>query len=251
MSLARLMQQAAGAANTVYYELPAISDLEIWLDASDDATLFQDSAKTSLVTADGQSVQCWADKSGNGYDHLLQSDIAVPTYDTSTMHRGSLSFNNSESLYDPTSKETITAFFVTAPSTANSNVLFGFDSSTNKYIHFDTGGTVYFSLPNGNYTPISGYSGPDVGQQSVITADLRNFINFNFTRYDAVSPSSYTGGTPTGTYIGRRHNSGTNARPYYGNIAEVITYSRRLSSTEIESVEDYLNGKWKLGLLRQ
>jgi len=49
----------------------SITGLAVWLDASDAATLFQDSAGTTPATADNDVIGRWADKSGNGY-HATQ-----------------------------------------------------------------------------------------------------------------------------------------------------------------------------------
>jgi len=54
-----------------------------WYDPSDLSTLWQDSARTTQVTADGEPVGCIDDKSGNG-NHLTQSTSgARPQYKTS------------------------------------------------------------------------------------------------------------------------------------------------------------------------
>ncbi len=55
------------------YALPVTSGLELWLDATDSSTLFQDAAMTTAVTAAGQNVRGWADKSGNANDAMARS----------------------------------------------------------------------------------------------------------------------------------------------------------------------------------
>lgn len=58
------------------------SEVGGWYDATDLSTLFQDSAGTIPVTAPGDRVGRWEDKSGNGY-HLLQTSASArPTYQT-------------------------------------------------------------------------------------------------------------------------------------------------------------------------
>lgn len=42
-----------------------MSDVAAWYDAQDLSTLWQDSGRTTAVTADGQTVEAWDDKSGN------------------------------------------------------------------------------------------------------------------------------------------------------------------------------------------
>src|SRR5438128_2156227 len=49
--------------------------LRMWLDCSDCLTLYQDSAMTTLVSADGQGIGAVSDKSGNG-NHALQASAA-------------------------------------------------------------------------------------------------------------------------------------------------------------------------------
>ena len=51
----------------------SIPGLQLWLDASDSSTLFQNSDGTTVATADGDPVGRWADKSGNGR-HATQTD---------------------------------------------------------------------------------------------------------------------------------------------------------------------------------
>ena len=60
----------------------SLSGLQLWLDGSDKTTLFQDSAKTTPVTADGDVVGAWADKSGNGNDVLQATTANKPLYKT-------------------------------------------------------------------------------------------------------------------------------------------------------------------------
>lgn len=56
----------------------------LWVEASDLATLFQDSAMTTAVSANGNPVGAWKDKSGNG-NHVTQAtSTARPTYASGT-----------------------------------------------------------------------------------------------------------------------------------------------------------------------
>jgi hypothetical protein len=56
----------------------------VWYDPSDITTLWQDAARTSRVTASGQTVGCIDDKSGNGH-HMMQATAAKrPIYTESS-----------------------------------------------------------------------------------------------------------------------------------------------------------------------
>jgi hypothetical protein len=58
----------------------ASSEKGVWFDANDLSTLFQDAAGTIPVTAVGQKVGKWLDKSGNN-NHAIQATVAnQPTY---------------------------------------------------------------------------------------------------------------------------------------------------------------------------
>jgi len=260
MSLARLIQMgasgvAAPAGDTSF--VPSdISDLQIWLDASSTSYLFQDAAKTTAVTTNGDPVGCWADRSGNGYDHTVSTTANRPSYDTSTISGGSLFFdhtadsNAGEWLYNSTSKDLITAFFVVETSVINSQVLFGFDNSDNKYIHYDIGGTVYGTHQTSLYTQFStaGYTGFPTNKETLLTVDNLNFYKVNLVKYAPDTVYNYTGGSGAGTYIGRRANAIGIHAPYRGNIAEIICYNKRLTSAEILEVEAYLKAKWSLDI---
>ena len=59
------------------------TNLVNWYDASDMTTLWQNTAGTTAVTANGQTVLLWNDKSGNG-NHLTTS--SGPAYTTGVMN---------------------------------------------------------------------------------------------------------------------------------------------------------------------
>ena len=59
-----------------------ISGLLVWFDFSDISTLFQDSLKTTPVTADGDEIGAAEDKSGNGRDALQPTATKLPLFKT-------------------------------------------------------------------------------------------------------------------------------------------------------------------------
>ena len=66
-----------------------------WFDANDRATLFQDAAGTIPVTAVGQKVGKWLDKSGNN-NHATQSNTALqPTYQIDPEGNPNVTFSGS------------------------------------------------------------------------------------------------------------------------------------------------------------
>ena len=67
----------------------------VWFDANDLSTLFQDSAGTIPVTAVGQKVGKWLDKSGNG-NHAVQANASLqPTYQIDPEGNPNVTFSGS------------------------------------------------------------------------------------------------------------------------------------------------------------
>lgn len=58
----------------------------LWYDAMDISTLFQNNTKTTPVTADGQAVGAWADKSGNAKDATQAATEWKPLYKTGVIN---------------------------------------------------------------------------------------------------------------------------------------------------------------------
>lgn len=107
-----------------------------WWDVSDTATLWQDIAGTSVVTADGQSVALIGDKSGNGL-HMTQAVASRrPVYRTSGgLHW--LEFDGVDDFLVANSAAALTATHevfvaanVTAPASGSNGALWSYAAST-------------------------------------------------------------------------------------------------------------------------
>jgi hypothetical protein len=62
---------------TPYFSPLQISGCKLWLDAADLTTMFQDTAGTNPVTATGQSVALWKDKSSGAYNYTKGSTAPI------------------------------------------------------------------------------------------------------------------------------------------------------------------------------
>lgn len=251
--ISRLIQM--GASGVVAEFSPSdISDLQIWLDGSDTSYLFQDSAKTTAVTSDNDPIGCWADRSGNGYDHIQATSVNRPTLDTGTMSLNSINFDRTvdsgagQFLQNASTKDTITIFIVMQSTSTAAGVYFGFGLTYNGYFIFNSANTTnYVTAPGGQYRTVGdSYTAPATNTSTILTGDLVQFVRKNGTQYAMNSPYTYTGGSGGGTYVGRRGLTPNSHAPYLGNIGEIITYDRRLSSSEIGEVEAYLSNKWSI-----
>ena len=258
MSIARELQMAAAGADTGGGGVsPAdIADLQLWLDANDASTLFQDTAKTTSASSNNDPIGCWADKSGNGFDFDQSTNARRPTLDTGTMSLNSLNLvptadsGAGQWLANSTCTDTITMFLVLQYNNNSAGVSFGIGASYNGYFmyHASLGTSYVSSSPSGFRTVGNSYSRIASNNDAIITGDLVNFIRQNGTQYAMNSPYNYAShSNNVGSYVGRRGLSVPNDhKPFDGNIGEIIAYDRRLTSTEIGQVESYLSTKWSI-----
>ena len=256
MSIARKIQMATAGSAVAGFSPASISDLQLWLDATDTSTLYQDSSKTTAVSSDNDPVGCWEDKSGNGFDHDQGTSINRPTFDTTTMGLNSLNLDNSvdsgkgQFLENSTCTDTITMFIVLNYGTnSNAGSSFGIGASYNGYFTFAAGSSLNYvsTSPTGYRTVGDSYTRIAAGNDAIITGDLVNFLRENGTQYAMNNPYNYSSHSGNvGSYVGRRGLTPNNHTPFNGNIGEIIAYERRLSSTEIDEVETYLSEKWSI-----
>lgn len=257
MSIARELQMAAAGADTGGggFSPADIADLQLWLDATDASTLFQDTAKTTSASSDNDPVGCWEDKSGNGFDFDQSTSARRPTLDTGTMSLNSLNLvptadsGGGQWLENSTCTDTITLFQVLQYNSNSAGVSFGIGASYNGYFTFNSSLTTNYvaAALSGFRTVGDSYSRIASGNDAIISGDLVNFLRENGTQYAVNSGYNYTSNANNiGSYIGRRGLSIGDHKPFNGNVGEVIAYERRLSSTEIGQVESYLSDKWSI-----
>ena len=256
MITAQKLQMAAAGVGEAGFSPADINDLHLWLDATDSSTLFQDTSKTTSASANNDPIGCWADKSGNGFDHDQSTNAYRPYLDTGTMSLNSLSFDKTlnsdygQWLENSTCTNTITVFQVVRfPNSSNCGVSLGMGASANAYAHFFSGSSgvsVYTSAPN--YRTISGTFSRLNLQDVIYSCDMVNFIRQNGVQNAINNPYNYPTGSSTlvGSYVGRRGLTPTNHAAFDGNIGEIIAYDRRLSSSEIGQVESFLSAKWSI-----
>jgi hypothetical protein len=246
--------------------LPATlgTNLVNWYDASDTTTLWQDTAGTTPVTASGQTVLLWKDKSGNG-NHLTSS--SAPSYTTGVMNSlpvltfaGNKLANTSVSMGNMTNNFTVIGVIQVTSNSGwdnwiqwgNGNVgggdlLVYMDSSAR------TGGSVgsmefAYNGGTGAYTAAS-----VTGQPAFLFADGVNqatspslfSIWKNGTAETSRNPTIVTAHSTSLTQF-RLGPSGSSQLPH-GNIAELIvvnTGTNTLASGKRQQIEGYLANKW-------
>ena len=86
------MSFANASAQQYPFSPQVIPGLQLWLDGADRSSMFQNVAGTIRVTANGQTVNYWKDKSGNANNAIVNTagGVTGATYASAT---NSLSFS--------------------------------------------------------------------------------------------------------------------------------------------------------------
>ena len=218
----------------------SIANLVLWLDGNDSSTV-------TLETG----VKVWADKSGGARNFTQDTLNNQPSYSATLNGKRVLSFNGSShqlnNLTNIINTDNVTMFvvgqrnsgtfggYITTMDSAASGDLSPavLNNSTNIAIRGDNG-----ALASGS----GGFTGP-----SVITGVVSNWAPSLYLGGTFIQ-SQASGGTPgplnVKTSIGTYRIAAANY--LNGYIAEIICYTRVLSTTERQTVERYLGRKWGL-----
>lgn len=231
------------------------ANLVSWHDASDAATLFEDSAGTTPAADNADVIGRWADKSGNGY-HLTQGTTAAkPTLRTAVKNGlnvirgdGTDDILSNTSYADFGDVYTIYAVAV--------NALAGNGDTTQALLYVSNGtANTGFSL----YHDTVGRAGyRDTSANRIASqADLRNgtwhihkSVNTGSQgQYSldnaAAQTVAYT--APNGNTLSRLEVFGTAVAAnffHFGDIAEILVYSTNHDATQQSNMLSYLNAKW-------
>ena len=236
---------------------PINDGLVLWLDASDESTLYQDAALTNPVTASGQTVRGWVDKAGA--NDALKATGDAPSYQSNVINGSpALAFNRSQLTIPDgigiANKQNRTIFLVMNynSSPQNSEILgtstarmadvgsFRVDErlrlrdATNGGDGDDGYNGIYApedSLPYGSHLLViegisSGTHGHSDGQR--ILSRGGTFQHYGLDQDLGIGGAGFSG------------------REYVGNLAEVLIYDRELTSDEINSVGYTLEEKYDM-----
>jgi hypothetical protein len=221
-----------------------IANCELWLKADGIGGL-----------SDGDPVGTWADSSGNGRDATQGTAGAKPTYKTGIQNGLPIvRFDGGDFLSLP---DFLTGYsagecfgvlkLVNDPPTPTDSSAgapfgnFGSDSLANHYPYTD--GTVYEDFGStarkttGNPTP----SLASFHKLNMISASGEWTINLNGTQH--YTTASNTVGWSTAPLIGRS-TSGAFTYGLVGDIAELVLFSRKVTSGERSDMIAYLDAKW-------
>ncbi len=242
------------------------SGLVFHLDASDTASLYQDTAGTSQITADGQAVARWDDLSSSGISVQQSSTGDQPTYQASVA-----SLNGQAALYfdGGSGGDALTS------TTGNSTGVSGHEDFTVITVWADavnTGQNYQHTFHMGDTTTREAYGhsvsrsggGGEIGNHywgdgwnSSSTDGLDN-ANIALSTYDSDSDEDiwWVNGKAVGSrsvtlnigtdqlQVGSRLTPATEG--LRGSVAEILVFDRVLSSVEMDNIGGYLAAKYNI-----
>lgn len=222
-----------------------------WWDFSVAASnLWQDTARTTAITADGQSIAGVTDKSGTAHHASSTVSGERPLYKTAIINGKSVArFDGTDDwlMTTITADATQTLFVVgkkrSAASSANQS-MFGLDSSARVLTDTDTGSGFLYSVLNTLAAQVLGGTPTNVnavvcrwngGSTTQMNVWLNGGTSTSFNPDD-----SFT--TATEVVLG----AGNASPQYFGDydIGELILYNSNISLTDVNSVGAYLASKW-------
>jgi hypothetical protein len=253
-------------------EPPIKSGLQLWLDASDSSTLWQDSVRTIPVTADNNLVGTWDDKSGNGNNVNQPVSTKRPRYRTAVLNsRPVLRFDGVDDWLTAGDKidaltSDIYIFAVAKYRTAAPGSLVAkstYSGKPNRYwlnrsnwedgssrldtgFQCDAGHEINASLPDSSTS------------WRIVTAALSRSTGTIrlLTNGSVLASANYPDGHNTDStsrlLIGAYNNpddSGEQSGYFFdGDLAEILIYRATLSQSDRERVEVYLASKFGISL---
>jgi hypothetical protein len=220
----------------------SISGISLWLDAYDITTLFTNTTLTTPVTASGQVVRGWADKSGNGLNNTTTDTVI--TYNTTTLGIPAISFPGTQAAgfacalsMGSAGVSNATYFLVVRSTIAGNGGVYLYHSGSKIRQIYANANLTYM-----DYNAITGING------SINVTNLTNVV----TRQDTAS-TGFLAGWDTGNSFGSVTLSGaansnqtslTLGGALTGYFCEIIVYNSVLSTAQRQQVEGYLAWKW-------
>ncbi|MBI1179114.1 MAG: hypothetical protein GC201_01050 [Alphaproteobacteria bacterium] len=213
-----------------------------WYDPSDLTTLFQDSAGTVPVAADGDPVGKMLDKSGNGRHLTAAADAARPTFHTS----GGLSWIEGDGSNDRLSSasfalaqpmERISA--VRSVTWSNLDRLFG---GLGNYASLYQNGTAP-TLGMTSGAPVLSFTGPAVGADGIVSERYNGASSRAALNAGAWTTADVGNNAADGFQIFDYANPAVATRPANARCYGVVVICRLLTDTEIDQTRAWLAAK--------
>lgn len=229
-----------------------ITGLILWLDANTISTLWQDSARTTQVAADGDPVGAWDDRSASGYNFTQATSASRPTYRTGGINSlPTLDFDGSDDCLEKSyvaglNPAALTHFLVVRVQggAGNYRAPWGsIDGTVSKGWNFyaDNGNTwVAQSRPGGSVSADAATVDQDIVLRARISAASNRFKTGSGTEQSGTP--TYTQNNDGISYVGANAAS----FKFNGYISEILLYDSELGTTDLSSLTTYFSDKYGL-----
>ncbi len=227
--------------------------LKLWLDAQDTTTLYSNSnCTTAGVPANGGTLGCWKDKSGNS-NNAVATD--KPTYVTSAFNSkpairfASTNYMNTNLSAIANSNYSILAV-VQRRSDVGNNYFIGnkfsvCDTNCGLHLGYLTSTRVRLDqINNGLTETIPAYTSPIPSLFAAwFDSSSGHYINIDNGTITKSNTEKTALITTADAWIGRGYMA---AAQFNGDIGEIMVYNTSLSNTSRQDIQDYLVNKWGL-----
>lgn len=240
----------------------SISGLQLWLDFSDESTIYTDSLRATPVTSDGDVIGAIEDKSGNRRVALQTTTANKPLYKTGIQNSLSVCrFVSSDLLYFVTPSEMLAdaekTFFIVYSGTGAADYSYamatrmnlgGVNNSAKGYL------LILDSTPD---RLVYGHLGSGEAIAEPTQLDDQVYLAVVSMGVDGTNPAIYLDGSSALTLTTNTLSASTDelANGYTaigvqlatycaGDLMELLVYDSILSDDDRGLVEEMLNGKW-------
>lgn len=236
---------------TIGFTPDKVSGLNLWLDASDAATLLQSSGG-SAATLDGDPVGQWRDKSLNA-NHASQSDgTKKPSLKTAIQNGKSIvRFDGVNDFLNGNlasiSTNSFSCFIVyRKSSTASLQVSLSSGNGLLQYLTINGGASDGYSSGD-DYIYPNAHRGLKISNNQTSNFVLMEQIGGStvsvFKNSSASSSNTVTSYSASNFYISSYIGS---SYFFGGDFAEILIYNQNLSASDRQLIESYLNSKWSI-----
>lgn len=222
------------------------SSLYAWFDASDISSLYQDTARTTAVSADNDPVGSWGDKSGNSR-HLEQGTSGKrPLYRTTGTR---LSFDGSDdTLSRAMTLGNFTLLFVAQVDSSGDVLVFDLDADGTHFAFSvkPQSHTIAIYRGGASSRAASNASSYSVGSKCCYAFRANGASPYFEMRRDGSQQVAITDDPGSDDIAGTLHLGSYHTGGYctQGYFHELIVASAALSDTELGQAEAYLKAKW-------
>jgi len=257
---------SSSSKNTWAFDPRIVGSCVLWLDGADINTLFQNTAGTTPVTSNGQTVNYWTDKSGQGNNTISLTSGANnisgnPVYSSSPtgVTFTSASSTSGKGMYNSLSSSSAigSGFVVLVDSNLSPSYASTIIGGTASGPSSATGGRQWRISAGAMQMNNGGITG---GQTATLNAFSSNTGLINFIDTGATPLSYYefgtqltTAGTYNGTYTASRittvgcRGGGTGYAEFLnGTVLELLVFNSALGIQARQQIEGYLAWKWGL-----